>query len=212
MRIRPVAALLPAIACSLAAVALAEKDAGISPLLAQPSKSTPKETFEGSKLAKGWVVNKGEFQVREGTLVGWEKKEDMHAAVLTLQKPFKNALCQFSFNRDGATGFNVSLNHPKGHLFRIVLAEESLTIVKDKDKNDAASKPVVLAKADAKLPSGVWHTVLLEIVGDKVAVQTDGGIKLQASHPSLAVDKTGFRFVTRGSKLFLDDVSVWDTK
>ena len=52
----------------------------------------------------------------------------------------------------------------------------------------------------------------VEIVGDKVAVQCDNGVKLEVSHPTLAVEKTGYRFVMRGSTLLLDDVNVWDVK
>src|SRR5436190_17260934 len=97
-----------------AAAARAEKDADLKLLISKASKSVVQEKFEGPKLPKGWVINKGDFQVREGTLAGWEKKEDMHAAVLTLQKPFKSAILRFSFKRDGATGFNLSFNHAKG--------------------------------------------------------------------------------------------------
>jgi hypothetical protein len=210
MRTCLVAALSLAAAAAWSPVARAEKDADIRPLLTQPAKPAPKETFDAGKLPKGWVVNKGDFSVKDGMIVGWEKKEDMHPAVLTMQKPFKNALMRFSFNRDGATNLNLSLNHPKGHLFRVMIGEDGLTLMKDKDKKDAASKPLVLAKADGSIPSGKWHTMLVEIVGDQVAVQTDSGLKLEASHPGLNVEKTGYRFVTKGSKLLIDDVTVWE--
>jgi 3-keto-disaccharide hydrolase len=203
----PLAALL-----GFASVSRAEKDADLKLLISKASKTVAPEKFDGPKLPKGWVVNKGDFQIREGMLVGWEKKEDMHAAVLTLQKPFKNSILRFSFKRDGATGFNVSLNHPKGHLFRILINDDGLQINKDKDKNDAASKPLVLGKAEGKFPPGQWQTLQIEIVGDKVAVQADNGVKLEVSNPALAVEKTGYRFVLRGSKLLLDDVSVWDVQ
>src|SRR5205823_4196461 len=152
-----------------------EKNLDLRPALAKPGKATLQETFDGPKLPKGWTVNKGEWQVREGAIVGWEKKEDMHAAVLTLAQPFKNSIMRFSFKRDGVTAFHISFNHPKGHLFRIIISEDSLTINKDKDKNDPNSKPLVLAKADGKFPTGQWQTLLIEFQGDKVAVLADNG-------------------------------------
>src|SRR5262245_3049005 len=94
-----------------AGVGRAEKDAVSKRLSSNAPKPLVQEKFEGLKLRKGWAINKGEFQVRDGLLAGWEKKEDMHAAVLTLQKPFKNSIIRFSFKRDGVTGFNLSLNH-----------------------------------------------------------------------------------------------------
>ena len=201
------------VAVGLAAVATAEKDADLKLLISKAvSKPTTHEHFDGAKLPKGWVVNKGKFEVREGTIAGWEKKEDMHAAVLTLQKPFKNAILRFSFKRDGVTGFNLSMNHPKGHLFRILINDDGLSVNKDKEKNDPASKPLVLGKADGKFPTGEWQTLQVEIVGDRVAVQADNGAKLDVRHPGLDIEKTGFRFVMRGSTLLLDDVAVWDVQ
>jgi Domain of Unknown Function (DUF1080) len=189
-----------------------EKDSDLKLALAKAGKAVVQEKFDGPKLPKGWVVNKGDFQVREGTIAGWEKKEDMHAAVLTLQKPFRNAIVRFSFKRDGVSGFNVSFNHPKGHLFRVLINDDGLTINKDKDKNDPNSKPLVLSKAEGKFPPGQWQTMQIEIVGDKVAVQADNGVKVEARHPGLDIEKTGYRFVMRGSTLLLDDVTVWEAQ
>jgi 3-keto-disaccharide hydrolase len=195
-----------------AAAARAEKDADLKLLISKATKSVMQEKFDGPKLPKGWVANKGDFQVRDGAIAGWEKKEDMHAAVLTLQKPFKNSILRFSFKRDGATGFNVSFNHAKGHLFRVLINDDSLTIIKDKDKNDANSKQLVLGKAEGKFPSGQWQTLQIEIVGDRVAVSCDNGVKLEGKDSGLEIEKTGYRFVTRGSTLYLDDVNIWEVQ
>lgn len=199
------------LACQFLVVgsALAEKGASLQPVHVKPSKTALEEKFDGSMLPKGWTANKGTWQTAEGVLVGWEKKEDMHAAVLTLAKPFKSTAIRLSFFRDGATGFNVSFNHPKGHLFRLLVNDEGLVLNKDKDKKDPNSKAQALAKAEGKFPTGEWHTLLIEVQGDKVWVTADNGAKLEASHPGLAMDKTGYRFVTRGSKLLMDDLTVW---
>jgi hypothetical protein len=201
---------------AITGVAHADKDADIKLLISKATKAVVKENFDASKeapkLPKGWVANKGEFQVREGSIAGWEKKEDMHAAVLTLQKPFKNSVLRFSFKRDGVTGFNVSFNHAKGHLFRIMINDDGLVVNKDKDKKDDASKPRMLGKADAAFPMGQWHTLQVEIVGDHVVVQADNGALVDVRHAGLDVEKTGYRFVARGSTLWLDDIKVWDVQ
>jgi len=212
MKSHLVVLLSAVVALVFAAKGRAEKDADLKTLVCKASKTAVQEKFDGPKLPKGWAINKGDFQVREGTLVGWEKKEDMHAAVLTLQKPFKNAIIRFSFKRDGVTGFNLSFNHPKVHLFRILINDDSLTVSKDKEKKDAASKPLVLGKAEGKFPPGQWQTLQVEIVGDRVAVQCDNGVKVEAKNAGLDVEKTGYRFVMRGSTLVLDDVTVWDVQ
>jgi hypothetical protein len=204
------AALLVILGVGLSVVPVhAEKSSVLQPLLAKAGKVVVSESFDSKELPKKWVANKGVWQTKDGSVVGWEKKEDMHAAVLTLQQPFRNSIMRFSFKREGATGFNVSFNHAKGHLFRVVVNDDGLTINKDKDKKDPASKPLVLGKAEVALSSGQWHTMQIEIQGDKVAVQIDNGAKLQGSHSGLDVEKTGYRFVTRGATLHLDDLTIW---
>src|SRR5438093_8611150 len=150
-----VVSLIAVLVCATAG--RADKDADLKLLISKASKNVLQEKFDGPKLPKGWAIGKGDFQVKDGTIVGWEKKEDMHPAVLTLQKPFKNSIVRFSFKRDGVTGFNVSFNHPKGHLFRVLINDDSLSVVKDKDKNDPNSKAQVLGKAEGKFPAGQWQ-------------------------------------------------------
>jgi hypothetical protein len=199
------------VACGVCVVnvAFADKGTDLKPTLVKPGAIVREDKFDTAELGKSWAVAKGEWGVKDGALVGREKADDMHAAVLTLQQPHRNTIIRYSFQLDGATGFNLSFNHAKGHLFRIAVAESGLTITKDKDKKDDASRPAVLAKAPGKFPSGQWHTMLVEIHGDKVSVQTDNGVKLDAHEPSLNVDKTGYRFVMKSGPLLLDDVSVW---
>lgn len=188
--------------------ARAEKNAELTPLLTRPGEVLVQDSFDEPQFGKAWAVNKGDWRLAEGALVGREKAEDKHAAVLTLKQPNRDSALKFSFKLDGANGFNVSFNHAKGHLFRIGVSEKALTIIKDKDKRDPASKRAVLARAAGKFSGDSWYTMLVEIQGDKVSVQIDNGLKTSASHPDLDVNKTGYRFVTRSESLLLDDVTV----
>lgn len=206
--------LLPALALLTASTTLcfAEKNADLKPQHTRAGKQVVDESFAAPALGKAWTVTKGDWQVREGALVGKEKATDEHAAVLTLGQPNRDSILRFSFRLDGAKGFNVSWNHPKGHLFRVGIAEDGLTLNKDRDKKDPASKIVALGKAAGKFEAGKWHTVLVEIHGAKVSVQADNGAKLTGSHPELDVDKTGYRFVTRGESVSIADVKVWQVE
>jgi hypothetical protein len=189
----------------------AEKAADLTPVLVKPGKIVVEESFEAAALGKDWSAAKGAWVPRDGVLAGQEKKEEKHAAVLTLGRPNRDSILRFAFKLDGAKSMSLSLNSAKGgHLFRVSVAPESVTILKDKDKRDPQSKGLVLGKAAAKFNDGKWHTVLVEIRGADVAVQTDQGVKLKGSHPGLDVDKTGYRFVTAGASLLVDDVKVWD--
>jgi hypothetical protein len=80
----------------------------------------------------------------------------------------------------------------------------------DRDKKDEASKNLPLGKADTKFEPGQWYTMQVEVKGDKLAVQTDTGVKLEATNAALNADKTGYRFVTAGESVALADVKTWE--
>jgi hypothetical protein len=189
----------------------ADKATEIKPVLAKPGKAIFDESFGATALDKKWSVNKGEWKINDGQLVGQEKASDNHPAVLLLGVPNHNSIIQFSFRLDGAKGFNLSYNHAKGHLFRIAINEDGLVMNKDKDKKDAKSKALVLGKAAGKFETGKWYTMLVEVDGDKVSVQTDNGVKVSGNNKELDVDKIGYRFVTKAATVSLDDIKVWET-
>ncbi len=208
MRSQLLAAL--AVLAATSNLCLAEKAADLKPLLNQPGKVVVDEKFVGGTLPSSWGGVQGDWQVRDGAVVGKEKASDEHAAVLFLNQPHRDAIVRFSFKLDGAKNFSLSINHPKGHLFRVAIAEDGLTLSKDKDKKDPKSKAAQLGKASGKFEAGKWHTLLMETKGGKVSVQADNGAKLEGSHPELDVDKTGYRFVMKGESLRLSDVKVWE--
>lgn len=205
---------LPAISLitGITATASTAKPADLQPILAKPGAVTVDETFSGTALPAQWLIAKGDWQVRDGSLVGREKTEDKHAAVLALAQPNRDSIIRFCFKLDGADGLGLSFNHAKGHLFRVNINAGGVMIMKDKDKKDPASKGGLIAKAEGKFAQGQWHTVLVEVKGTKVAVQADNGIKFEGTHPELAEDKTGYRFVLKGATLALDDVKAWETQ
>ena len=166
------------------------------------------ESFEQG-IPKKCVPVKGSWEIRSGALVGKELKADQHAAVLNYQVPNRDSAVHFSFRLDGeSTGFHFSLNHAKGHLFRVVVGLDRVAIKLDRDKKDPASKIMVLADGPAEIRKGAWHTMLVEMKGQEVSVQMDSGLSLQAKHAKLAVDKPNYRFVTRGESLSIDDFNI----
>ncbi len=198
--------------CSLSLLCYGGKASDITPVLTKPGKLVIEENFTGSSLDGSWTVAKGDWQIKDGAVAGKEKKSDNHPAVLQLKHPFQNSVIRFSFKLDGAKKLSLSLNHEKGHLFRIQFDKDSLVLLKDKDKSDPKSKQLNLAKANTKFEPGKWHTVLVEISGAAVSVQTDGGAKLKASNPELTVGKTGYRFVVQGESVLISDLKVWDVQ
>lgn len=189
----------------------AEKNATIAPKLASIDSPVIQEDFNGDKLSAIMVPVKGEWTIVDGKLHGKELAADKHAAVLNYQKKNRDSVVRFSFRfADNTEGFHFSLNHRGGHLFRVVVSPNKVAVNLDKDKKDPASKVVVLNTAKGDFKSGEWYTMQVEMVADKVVVQTDTGVQIESSHPKLDTDKPNYRFVMRGNSLSIDDLRVWD--
>jgi hypothetical protein len=197
----------------LCATCVADKNTDISPVLAKTTDILLDDSFDRSELGKGWAGVKGDWRTVDGILIGKELPSDKHAAVLNCQKKNRNSVVRFSFRFDRTTkGFNFSLNHAKGHLFRVIVAPTGLTVRTDKDKKDNSIKSEVIAEAKGRFKSGQWYTLQVEMVGDRVVAMTDNGLKVSGQHARLDTDKPNYRFVMRGESLSIDDLRIWGVK
>ncbi len=167
-------------------------------------------TFDAA-LPEGWSMAKGEWKVAEGALVGSELAADKHAAVLNIPDPHKNSKITFRYQVDGAKSFALSYNHAKGHLFRITLSGPKLSVSLDKDKKDPASKAEVLGTAEIAAKPGEWIELACEITGETVKVNA-GSASVTATHPKLAMEKTGYRLVVAGQSVKIDDLAYSGSK
>lgn len=191
-------------------VCLADKNTDISPTMAKPGKVLLNDNFDKAELGNVWAAAKGEWKVKDGTIVAKELKSDKHAAVLTCKLKNHDSIVRFSFKLDGSTkGFNFSLNHAKGHLFRVVIAPTGMTVRTDKDKKDTSIKSELIAQAKASFEQGKWYTLQVEMVGDRVVAIADNGLKVSGRHPRLDTGKPNYRFVMKGDTLSIDDLTIW---
>lgn len=170
-----------------------------------------KSDFSTPGLPEGWSSLKGEWKVVDGALVGAELAADKHAAVFSIPDRHMDSVLRFRFRIDGAKGFHLSYNHPKGHLFRIRYADGTASLATDKDKKDPASKAETLATAAVSGKPGDWIEVTCEAQGNQVKVRF-GGAVLEGTHESLAKEKTGYRFVVQGDSVAFDDVAFTSSK
>lgn len=190
----------------------AEKNTQLEPKIGALG-STVFETSYDTAMSEPFKAVKGDWSVADGVLVGRELAADKHAAVLNLQHENRNSVIRFSFKcEDKTNGVQLSLNRQGGHLFRVAVAGNSVSIILDKDKKDPKSKAMKMATATGKFEKGKWYTMQVEMKADRVVAQTDNGLLLEATHEKLDTDKPNYRFVMRGSSIAIDDVSVWDVE
>jgi len=174
------------------------------------SASAGEENFDNAtELPKGYRAAKGEWKVVDGVLTGAELEADKHAAVLSFGSKNTDSKISFRVRFDGAKFFHLSLNHAKGHLFRVILDPAyGLSIRKDKDKKDPESKPIKLGSREEPISVGEWHDITVIISGKSVSAKIDDGQAVEVSHPGLAMEKTGYRLIVRGKSVAVDDIKV----
>ena len=177
-----------------------------SPLLSLAgSPDAHSDDFSAPSLAEPWKAAKGSWTVEDGKLKGAEVAADKHAAVLTYPALHTDSKVSLSFQLAGSQGFHLSFNHPKGHLFRVVVSEGGVSLRSDKDKKDPESKSVLLDQKETQFDQGKTHTLICETKGDTATVTIDDSVKLTGSHTSLASEKTGYRLVVKGDGVLFDD-------
>lgn len=194
-----------------AALCFAAKGVDIKPALSPACVIVFQDDFSSGSLGKAWSIAKGDWQVTGGMVVGKEKAEDHHNAVLSLNRPNRNSVIQVSFKLDGASFFHLSYNKEKAHLFRVMVLPTGISIMKDPVLVEPKQPSAVLAKSDKKFESGKWYTMLVEVQGSNVMVQTDNGVKLSGANPALDTGKVNYRFVTKGASLDLAGIKIWQT-
>ena len=195
-----------------ATTSFAEKNADIPTVIAKRGDVTFHDDFSSEELAKEWDTIRGDWKIVDGAVRGKELKAEKHAAVFHCLKKNRNSIVRFSFKLDGAEQFHFSLNYKRGHLFRAIVSPTSIIVRTDHSKRDKSIKSEMVGKATGKFEQGKWYTMQIEMVGDKVAVQTDNGLKVEGSNERLDTDKPNYRFILKDEFLVIDDVTVWEAK
>lgn len=178
-----------------------------APLLAVPGKLVYENAMTG--MPEGWTAAKGRWEPARGALRGAELAEDDHGAVLRKTMPLNDFIIQFDVMLDGAKGASLSINDPKGHLARIAVAPTSIRVTKDDHDKGGPDRAEIFGHLMASLPSGIWTTVRMEIVGDTMFAKV-GPVVAFGSHEQLAGPKSNFGLTVAGEAASFRNFKVWE--
>lgn len=197
------------------------------------------DDFSQPQLAKAWKTGIPAYAVVDGTLKGWQERDD-HGSSIGASLPLTdgNAVVELRFRFDGARSLNVNLDDKSymgvhaGHICRVVLRENNVTLYDDKEgvmRNDIyalrqSTDPAVKAQAEklaegrtarfpVKLEQGTWYRLGIEVVGDQLRVTIDGREvgRLQSSGLTHPI-KSDLRIGVWGESARIDDLQVWTAK
>ena len=204
------------LALLLAAVASAAFAADPEPpqtRLAQIEKLELADSFTGTALGPQWKAAKGQWEIVDGTLRGSELAADKHGAVIRLPFKLQNIVIAYDVKLDGAKTTTLSINGPKDHLARIIVTPNRFAVQRDDQDHDGPDKAIVFLTKPVTLAPGTWHTVVLEMVGDKMVGTLDGKITGHGSDPTfLAKEKTTPGFTVSGESASFRNVRIYTAK
>ncbi len=208
MRISPAFLLI-----ALTSVAFAADPESPQTKLAQIDKLVLADSFTGPALAKEWKAVKGKWEIVDGTLRGAELKSDNHGAVLRTPLKLQNIVIAYEVKLDGAKTTSLSINGPKDHLARIIVAPNRFAVQRDDQDHDGPDKAVVFLSKTMQITPGHWHSVVLEMVGDTMVGTLDGKIEGHGSDPTFAAkEKCMPGFTVAGESASFRNVRIYTAK
>lgn len=149
------------------------------PILAAPDFKAP--------LDATWKIAHGRFEPKDGLLLGADRPEEKHSAVLWHQVGWDTGVIACEFRLDGARNLILGADtmEPTGfaHVGRVVITATQISLAEDSIKPSHT-----LAKLPVTLAPGQWHTLRFEWRGDEIAIRVDD-YTLQTRHVFLATAK-----------------------
>ena len=184
----------------------------LHPVLAEDPQPR-RQGIDGSALKPEWKPGKGKWEITDGVLRGSELKADNHGAVLRTAQKLKDIVIAYEVKLDGAKTTSLSINGPKDHLARIIVAPNRFAVQRDDQDHEGPDKAVVFLTKPVELAPGTWHTVVLEMVGDKMVGTLDGKITGEGSDPTFAAkEKMNPGFTVAGESASFRNVRIYTAK
>lgn len=161
-------------------------------------------------LGGDWRAAVGKWEVVDGSVHGTEVSADHHAAAARHPIKFRDGVIQYSFKLDGAKWTSLSLNDAKGHVCRVLITPEGLSVRKDDHDKAGPDKAAVLQARQVAIEPGRWHTLLVEFRGPEMLARVDGEIVAFGSNDKIDVEKTNFGLIVSGTSVSFKDLALWD--
>ncbi len=181
--------------------------------IAQIEKLEFADAFSGTAPGPQWKAAKGRWEIVDGTLRGSEIPADKHGAVIRLPFRLQNIVIAYDVKLDGAKTTSLSINGPKDHLARVIVAPARFAVQRDDQDHDGPDKASVFLTKPVKLEPGTWHSVVLEMVGDNMVGTLDGNLIGDGNDPTFAAkEKVNPGFTVAGESASFRNVRIYTAK
>ena len=216
-----------------ASITLAEDNPQLPLTLSTPGELLFADDFDSDEIRPEWIPLHGtQWSIADNTLRGQPSTKEFQAKRIAagnkshsggtpssrLMIPVDDGIIQFRFKladtlKGAHFGFNDgSVKTGTGHVCRVTTStKDGITLQKDKNAKIEGDEDETLVTDPFNLQPDTWYYLVLEILGDRMAVSlSDGGPTLQAQHPRFDLPKDQINLPTRsGGTIHYDTVRVW---
>ena len=194
-----------------ASIARPELELKLKPLLSQPEELIFAEEFDA--FGAKWHAGHGDWTFEAGHARGASRAADHHGADYARNQKYRDAIFQLVFKFDGSKTIDLNLIKSdsagkREHVGKVIWTTSSMKLLAQTGIGPT-TKNTTVAEKPAKLADGQWHTALIEVIGDEIAVQLDTGDTARAKHEMFDVDKSGLTLSLNGAAGLFDDLKVW---
>ena len=192
------------------------------------------DNFDREKIGATWQTRIGSFSIQDGYLVGTEKPEDGHGAVIQAPVSFADVVIEFSFRIVDGRAFNFVVNDKScktvhaGHICRVAVSMNGFRLGDDKEgvmRNDIFAMrrdPQRKKETDAllvgrsrsipfKLKANQWYRMRVSVVGEEMQLSLNGQPVGRLKSPGIGhKTKTDFGFTVKGTRIEFDSVRAWN--
>jgi hypothetical protein len=173
-------------------------------------QDTPKTR---KKPILGWSAAIGEWWIADGALHGDEVAEDKHASSCTYATEATHLVISAQFRLGSAEhiAFGCRDNiKPHHHLARTFISKDAIWIT-HMSGIAKTTKSQKIAESKTPLDPEAWHTITIEIIGDRYRAQI-GEHVVEAQHPRFADAKGLIALITKGQGAQFKNVALWHSK
>jgi hypothetical protein len=193
-----------------------------------------KDDFERKEMGKQWRLRIGSFVIQDGVLVGTQKPEDGHGAVVQAPVAFQDAIIEFSFRIVDGRAFNFVVNDKAcktvhaGHICRVAVSMKGFRLGDDKEgvmrkdifamrrdpKHKKQAEALLVGRSKSlpfKLKANQWYRIRVSMIGDEMRLRLDGRELGSLRSPGIGhPTKSDFGFTVKGKQVEFDEVRLWE--
>ena len=183
----------------------------MKPAMTQRGKLLFSDDFSAPALAPHWKKGPGKWDIVDGTLKGVELEANHHAAVVRTRVAYHDAIFQLAFKLEGGKQTSLSINDAGGHVCRVFVRPDGISVNRDKPNAKSAEKAMVLDTRKGKLELGRWYNLLVEVSGNRMLARVEGtNLVAYGEHDAINGDKVDFGLPVSGDSISFDNIRVWE--